>query len=107
MGARPVGLDVSEAPLETARALQRDHRVEFPLLHASGESTFLPDRSFDPVSSDYGAAIWGDTYDGCKSGVRADRVPWTHLVRRGRETLAIPLLLLAGGQRPTPKRNDG
>jgi ubiquinone/menaquinone biosynthesis C-methylase UbiE len=58
MGARPVGLDVSEAQLETARALQREHGLEFPLLHASAESTSLPDRSFDLVLSEYGAAIW-------------------------------------------------
>jgi SAM-dependent methyltransferase len=63
MGARPVGLDVSEAQLETARALQRDHGLEFPLLHASAESTSLADRSFDLVLSEYGA-IWCDPY-GC------------------------------------------
>jgi SAM-dependent methyltransferase len=62
MGARPVGLDVSEAQLETARALQREHSLEFPLLHASAESTSLPDRSFDLVLSEYGAAIWCDPY---------------------------------------------
>jgi SAM-dependent methyltransferase len=62
LGARPVGLDVSEAQLETARALQREHDLEFPLLHASAESTPLPDRSFDLVFSEYGAAIWCDPY---------------------------------------------
>jgi SAM-dependent methyltransferase len=62
MGARPVGLDVSEAQLENARALQREHRLDFPLLHASAESTPLPDRSFDLVLSEYGAAIWCDPY---------------------------------------------
>jgi SAM-dependent methyltransferase len=62
MGARPIGLDVSEAQLETARALQREHGLEFPLLHASAESTPLPDRSFDLVISEYGAAIWCDPY---------------------------------------------
>jgi SAM-dependent methyltransferase len=61
MGARPVGLDVSEAQLETARALQRDHGLEFPLLHASAESTSLADRSFDLVLSEYGA-IWCEPY---------------------------------------------
>jgi 2-polyprenyl-3-methyl-5-hydroxy-6-metoxy-1,4-benzoquinol methylase len=49
MGARPVGLDVSEAQLETARALQREHGLEFPLVHASAEATSLPDRpGLDP-----------------------------------------------------------
>src|SRR5215213_1265782 len=32
-GARPIGIDNSEAQLETARALQREHDLEFPLLH--------------------------------------------------------------------------
>jgi SAM-dependent methyltransferase len=62
LGARPVGLDVSEAQLETARALQREHGVEFPLVHASAEAAPLPDRSFDLVLSEYGAAIWCDPY---------------------------------------------
>ncbi len=61
-GARPVGLDVSEAQLETARALQIEHGVEFPLLHASAEDVPLQDESFDLVFSEYGAAIWCDPY---------------------------------------------
>jgi SAM-dependent methyltransferase len=61
-GARPVGVDVSEAQLETARALQREHGLEFPLVHASAEAPPLPDRSFDLAFSEYGAAIWCDPY---------------------------------------------
>jgi SAM-dependent methyltransferase len=62
LGARPVGLDVSEAQLETARALQREHGLEFPLMHASAEAVPLPDGSFDLVFSEYGAATWCDPY---------------------------------------------
>jgi SAM-dependent methyltransferase len=62
MGARPVGLDVSEAQLETARRFQREHGLEFPLLHANAESPPLPDASFDLVFSEYGAATWCDPY---------------------------------------------
>ena len=62
MGASPVGLDVSEAQLQTARELQREHGLEFPLVHASAEAPPLPDRSFDLVFSEYGAAIWCDPY---------------------------------------------
>jgi SAM-dependent methyltransferase len=62
LGASPVGLDVSEAQLDTARALQAEHRIDFPLLHASAEDPPLPDRSFDLVFSEYGAAIWCDPY---------------------------------------------
>jgi SAM-dependent methyltransferase len=62
LGARPVGVDISEAQLETARALQTEHRLEFPLLHASAEAVPLRDESFDLVFSEYGAAIWCDPY---------------------------------------------
>ncbi|HSD76571.1 MAG TPA: class I SAM-dependent methyltransferase [Solirubrobacteraceae bacterium] len=62
MGADPVGLDVSEGQLATARELQREHGVEFPLVHASAESAPLQDGSFDLVFSEYGAAIWCDPY---------------------------------------------
>jgi SAM-dependent methyltransferase len=61
-GARPVGVDVSDAQLETARALQREHGQEFPLLHASAEAVPLPDQSFDIAFSEYGAAIWCDPF---------------------------------------------
>jgi SAM-dependent methyltransferase len=62
LGANPVGLDVSEAQLETARALQREHGLDFPLVHASAEAPPFEDRSFDLVFSEYGAAIWCDPY---------------------------------------------
>src|SRR3954468_14218440 len=62
LGARPVGLDVAEAQLETARALQREHGIDFPLVHASAEAPPFPDASFDLVFSEYGASIWCDPY---------------------------------------------
>jgi SAM-dependent methyltransferase len=62
LGASPVGLDVSEEQLETARALQREHRIDFPLVHASAEAPPFEDRSFDLAFSEYGAAIWCDPY---------------------------------------------
>ena len=62
LGARPVGLDVAEAQLETARALQHEHGIDFPLVHASAEAPPFPDASFDLVFSEYGAAIWCDPY---------------------------------------------
>jgi SAM-dependent methyltransferase len=57
-GARPVGLDVSESQLATARALQAEHRLDFPLMHASAEAVPLPDASFDLAFSEYGASLW-------------------------------------------------
>ena len=62
LGARPVGLDLSEEQLATARELQAEHGIEFPLIHASAEAPPLPDGSFDVVFSEYGAAIWCDPY---------------------------------------------
>jgi SAM-dependent methyltransferase len=62
LGARPVGLDVSENQLATARQLQQEHGLDFPLIHASAEDPPLPDASFDLVFSEYGAAIWCDPY---------------------------------------------
>ena len=61
-GARAVGVDPTPAQLETARRLQRETGLEFPLIEAPGESVPLPDASFDVVHSEYGAAIWADPY---------------------------------------------
>jgi SAM-dependent methyltransferase len=57
-GARPVGVDVTEAQLATARRLQEAHDLHFPLIHASAEDVPLPDASFDLAISEYGASIW-------------------------------------------------
>jgi SAM-dependent methyltransferase len=61
-GARPVGIDNSEAQLATARRLQREFGLEFPLLHGNAEEVPLPDGSFDLAVSEYGASIWCDPY---------------------------------------------
>jgi ubiquinone/menaquinone biosynthesis C-methylase UbiE len=59
-GARPVGVDVTPAQLETARRLQSETGIEFPLVEASAEDVPLPDESFDLAFSEYGASIWCD-----------------------------------------------
>jgi SAM-dependent methyltransferase len=61
-GARCVGVDVTPAQLETARAMQARFGLEFPLLEASAEAVPLPDASFDLAVSEYGASIWADPY---------------------------------------------
>jgi SAM-dependent methyltransferase len=61
-GARPVGVDLTAEQLETARRMQAEHRLEFPLVHASAEDVPLPDASFDLAISEYGASIWCDPY---------------------------------------------
>jgi SAM-dependent methyltransferase len=61
-GARPVGIDNSEAQLATARRLQERFGLEFPLIHGNAERVPLPDASFDVAISEYGASIWCDPY---------------------------------------------
>jgi SAM-dependent methyltransferase len=61
-GARVVGVDNSERQLETARALQAEHGLEFPLVHGNAEAVPYPDGSFDVAFSEYGASIWCDPY---------------------------------------------
>ena len=57
-GARPTGVDLSEAQLATARRMQMEHGLEFPLIHASAEAVPLPDGRADLVVSEYGASLW-------------------------------------------------
>ena len=59
-GARPVGVDIMPAQLETAREMQARFGLEFPLVEASAEAVPLPDASFDLAVSEYGASIWAD-----------------------------------------------
>jgi len=61
-GARVIGLDNSARQLATARELQREHGLVFPLLHADAERVPLADARFDVVLSEYGASIWCDPY---------------------------------------------
>jgi SAM-dependent methyltransferase len=61
-GARVTGLDLTAAQLETARELQQEFGLEFPLIEANAEEVPFPDASFDIVLSEYGASIWADPY---------------------------------------------
>ena len=61
-GAHPVGIDNSAEQLATARRMQAEHGVAFPLIHGNAESVPLPDASFDLAVSEYGASIWADPY---------------------------------------------
>jgi SAM-dependent methyltransferase len=61
-GARVVGVDPTPAQLATARRLQGETGIEFPLIEAIGEDVPLPDSSFDLVHSEYGASLWADPY---------------------------------------------
>jgi ubiquinone/menaquinone biosynthesis C-methylase UbiE len=59
-GARPVGVDVTPAQLDTARRVMAETGIDFPLVEASAEDVPLPDASFDLALSEYGASIWCD-----------------------------------------------
>jgi SAM-dependent methyltransferase len=57
-GARPIGVDITDNQLATARAMQAEHGLEFPLIQASAEDVPLPDACADLVISEYGASLW-------------------------------------------------
>ena len=61
-GAKPVGIDITPEQLATAKRLQEEHGVHFPLHLGNAEATWLPDASADLVISEYGASIWCDPY---------------------------------------------
>jgi len=61
-GGRPVGLDNSARQLATARRMQQEFGLVFPLVQADAERVPLVDASFDLVISEYGASIWCDPY---------------------------------------------
>ena len=62
LGARPVGVDVTPAQLDTARRMQEETGLAFPLVEANAEEVPLPDASFDLAVSEYGASLWCDPY---------------------------------------------
>lgn len=60
LGARPVGVDPTPAQLATARRMQDETGIRFPLVEAPGERVPLPDASFDLAFSEYGASLWAE-----------------------------------------------
>ena len=62
-GARITGLDNSARQLEHARTALAKAGLDFPLVHASAESTGLPDSSFDVVFCDFGAMTFSDPHE--------------------------------------------
>jgi SAM-dependent methyltransferase len=62
LGARPIGIDLSERQLEHARRLIAEAGLDFPLIHGSAEHVPLPDASFDIVFCDHGAMTFADPY---------------------------------------------
>jgi len=59
---RVVGVDITPAQLETARAMNEELGLGLEFLEANAEDVPLPDSSFDIAISEYGASIWCDPY---------------------------------------------
>jgi SAM-dependent methyltransferase len=91
-GARPIGVDNSARQLATARAMQAEFGLGFPLVHADAEQAPLRDGCADFVISEYGAAIWCDPYRWIPEAARLLR-PGGRLVFMGGATqlmLSLP-----------------
>ena len=58
LGARPVGVDLTPAQLQTARRCQTRFGVSFPLVEADAAHVPLGSGMFDLVLSEYGASVW-------------------------------------------------
>lgn len=87
-GADVVGLDNSPAQLATARRLQGEHDLLFPLIQGIAESLPFVDGSFDLVISEYGAVIWSDPYRWIPEAARVLR-PGGELIFLGNSTLLM------------------
>jgi SAM-dependent methyltransferase len=97
-GARVTALDNSARQLDHARELMAAADVEFPLVHASAETTPFADASFDIVFCDYGAMTFADP--------RATVPEAARLLRPGAQfafsthTPIVELTWPAGAERP-------
>ena len=87
-GGRAVGLDNSPRQLSTARTMQREFGIDFPLLQANGEEVPLADQLFDLVISEYGASIWCDPYKWVPEAARLLR-PGGRLIFLRNSTLSM------------------
>jgi ubiquinone/menaquinone biosynthesis C-methylase UbiE len=94
-GARVLGVDPTPAQLETARRMQRETGIEFPLIEAPGENVPLPDASFDIVHSEYGASIWADPYKWIPEAARLAR-PTGRLIFLRNSTLQLLCMAMEG-----------
>jgi SAM-dependent methyltransferase len=103
LGARVVGVDVTPAQLDTARRMQKEFDLEFPLIEANAEDVPLPAASFDLVHSEYGASIWCDPYKWIPEAARLLR-PGGHLVFLRNSTLSVLCATVEGPPSETLQR---
>lgn len=78
LGANPAGIDNSPKQLETARRMQDQFGIEFPLHLGNAEDLPFADASFDMAISEYGASLWCDPYAWIPEAARVLR-PGGHL----------------------------
>jgi SAM-dependent methyltransferase len=105
-GGLPVGLDNSAQQLATARTMQQEFGLAFPLLHADGEHIPFGRARFDLVISEYGASIWCDPYKWVPEAARVLR-PGGRLIFLRNSTLSMlcfPDVGVAGDRLLRPQR---
>lgn len=61
-GARPFGIDLSRRQLDTARAMQAEFGIDFPLVLGTAERLPCRDGVFDLAISEFGASLWCDPH---------------------------------------------
>lgn len=88
LGAAPIGLDPSWEQLATARRLQDEFDLRFPLICGVAEAVPLRSGAFDLVISEYGAAIWSDPYHWIPEASRLLR-PGGELIFLGNSSLLM------------------
>jgi SAM-dependent methyltransferase len=98
-GARPVGIDLSREQLATARLMQAEFGIDFPLVLADAERLPFRADTFDVAVSEYGACLWCDPYRWIPEAARVLR-PGGRLVFVSRSPL-FALCTPAGGQAGT------
>ena len=100
-GANVTGIDNSEEQLKTARTMQKEHDLFFPLIQCNAEKVPLPDASFDLAISEYGACIWCDPYRWVPEASRLLR-PGGQLIFLGNGSI----LMLCARDDDTPPSNE-
>ena len=104
-GARAVGIDLSSEQLATARRLQHEHGLYFPLHEGNAEELPFEDGSFDLAISEYGASIWADPYRWIPEAARVLR-PGGALIFLTSGTLAMLCTPDDGGAQTDQLRQD-
>jgi SAM-dependent methyltransferase len=85
-------VDISAAQLATARAMQSQFQLFFPLIQADAEHVPLRDGCADLVISEFGASLWCDPYRWIPEASR--------LLRRGGLLIVVTLTALLAVCRP-------